>query len=271
MVVEPFHKLHKNPNMLEISAIPIYSDNYVWVLWQNSTAWVVDPGDAAPVIAALTARSLTLEGILITHHHWDHITGVAPLLNYYGHQTIPVIGPAHPSFQLVTQSVHEGDSIAIFDSQIQVLAIPGHTLDHLGYYLQEEQALLCGDTLFSGGCGRLFDGSMEQLYNSLMRLKTLPATTEVYCTHEYTLANLAFAVEVEPNNERLTQYRLHCQQLRAQGKTTLPSNLGLECQINPFLRSHLGSVQETVKKRAAGLLTDEFSYFRALREWKNRY
>ncbi|MGB1140891.1 MAG: hydroxyacylglutathione hydrolase, partial [Halioglobus sp.] len=189
--------------MLNIRPVPAFDDNYIWLLADTGTreACVVDPGDAAPVIAALDEEKLTLTSILITHHHFDHIGGLKTLCEAY---SPTVFGPFNDAIEPVQTRLRAGDSIEVLGNTFSVLEVPGHTLDHIAFYHAGEQPLLfCGDTLFAGGCGRVFEGTPPMMWESLKSLTELPANTRVYCAHEYTLANLAFAAAVEPDNEAL--------------------------------------------------------------------
>jgi len=221
-----------------IYPIPAFEDNYIWILINNdsSCAWVVDPGDASPVINYLEKHTLKLKGILLTHHHKDHTGGVKQLHSKYD---CIVAGPAHLK-DIITQDLYDNDSITIFDSKFQVVATPGHTLDHLCYYSndwQGQKILLSGDTLFRGGCGRLFEGTPQKMYESLKKLAAFPADTSIYCTHEYTLANYRFALKLEPNNQILQKNYQIALQLREKNEPTLPSKMHIEQETNPFLRS----------------------------------
>lgn len=214
--------------------IPAFSDNYIWLLAGDGKAWVVDPGEAAPVLAALHTRKLTLAGILITHHHPDHTGGVKALLKDF---PVPVFGPENsPAANLIDNPLKDKESIRIGTWQFSVITIPGHTLDHVAFYCAAEKILFCGDTLFSAGCGRVFEGSYEQMYQSLSKLAALPDDTKVCCAHEYTLSNLRFAVTTEPSNQDIINYQKQCEESRKKSLPTLPSSIGLEKRINPFLR-----------------------------------
>lgn len=222
---------------IDLHPIPAFSDNYIWMLSNpvSRQAWVVDPGEAAPVLEALSERGLTLAGILVTHHHWDHVAGIAELLKTH---PVPVYGPAgSPAADSISVPLEDGGSVCLEDSKWMVFTVPGHTLDHIAYYNADAGILFCGDTLFSGGCGRLFEGTAEQMFVSLQRLAALPDTTRVCCAHEYTLSNLRFALAVEPDNAVLARYQQQCLQLRDSGCPTLPSSIGLEKEVNPFLRA----------------------------------
>ncbi|HQQ62427.1 MAG TPA: hydroxyacylglutathione hydrolase [Pseudomonadales bacterium] len=231
--------------------IPAFSDNYIWLFADNGKAWVTDPGDAAPVVSALEGNNLQLSGILVTHHHGDHVGGISGLLEKFH---VPVYGPAlSPAAGLITHKLVQNDVIEIHSRKFEIISVPGHTLDHIAFYSAEANILLCGDTLFSAGCGRVFEGTYEQMYASLQKLAALPDDTQVCCAHEYTLSNLRFAQATEPDNQDIKNHITHCQSLRKQGKPTLPSTLALEKKINPFLRCA------------------DLAEFSARREWKNHY
>lgn len=250
---------------LTISPIAAFTDNYIWCLTASDqpSMMVVDPGDADVVIAFARQAQKELSHILITHHHRDHTDGIEQLRHLW--PKVIVYGPAYETDKIpnITHPVSDGDTITLdpFECTFRVLHVPGHTLGHIAYYCAP--MLLCGDTLFSGGCGRLFEGSPEQMHQSLQRFAELPETTNVYCTHEYTLANLAFAQHVEPSNQALIHYQAHCQQLRANALPTLPSTIGLEKAINPFLRCEQPSLQQAYPHQTA---SDVFRHLRQLKD-----
>ena len=256
--------------MLEIHTIPAFSDNYIWLFHQqdDSKSYVVDPGDAAPVIQTLEKLNLELAGILATHQHPDHIGGIPALLK---HQAVPVYGPA--DIGLVDHPLDDGDSLELAGANFEVMAVPGHTLNHLAYFANltpdQPPVLFCGDTLFASGCGRLFEGTPEQMYHSLEKIRNLPATTQVYCAHEYTLANLDFALAVDPDNTDLQQRMAHCQQQRQQNIPTVPFTLEHDLSTNPFLRSHADSIIQAANQR--GATSDPVSVFAAIRNWKDKF
>ena len=254
---------------MKLIPLPAFNDNYIWMLHDEGRALVVDPGDAQPVLAALQFNGLKLETILVTHHHSDHTSGVAELHNITG---ALVFGSAKSQNQPMT-GLCEGDTVTALGLRFEVLEVPGHTADHLAYYCQppdEPPLLFCGDTLFSAGCGRLFEGSFDQLLASLTRLAALPDTTRVCCAHEYTLNGLRFAQTIEPDNTAVATYLAQAQALRQHHLPTLPSTVGLEKTINPFLRTHCPGVIKAVQHHDASAC-DQVGVFTALRNWKNQF
>jgi hydroxyacylglutathione hydrolase len=255
---------------MNLSALPAFADNYIWMLHDGTQAVVVDPGDAAPVMQALEAQGLELAGILVTHHHADHVGGVDALRpRLHG----PVWGPARERIPAPFVPLHDDDTVDVLGMHFRVIDVPGHTAGHIAYFQEgvaEGPLLFCGDTLFSAGCGRLFEGTPAQMNDSLSRLAALPGGTRVCCTHEYTLANLRFAAAVEPGNAERAAYDARCRTLREQGTPTLPSSIGLERQINPFLRCTEPAVIAAARAQGADG-EDAVSVLTALREWKNRY
>lgn len=257
--------------MLTIEPIPAFNDNYIWLLYdqQSREAVVVDPGDAAPVRQALRDRRLSLSGILITHHHFDHVGGVAELIADF--QAV-VYGPNNPAIASVDKRLGAGDSIEVLGHAFEILEVPGHTLDHIAYYHGGDTPLLfCGDTLFAGGCGRVFEGTAPMMHQSLEALAALPPTTRVYCAHEYTLANLAFARAVEPDNANLLQRIASAEAARSRNEPTVPSELALELATNPFLRSGQADLQASL--RAQGKLAGDspVDVFATVRAWKDSF
>ncbi len=250
--------------MLNIIPIPAFDDNYIWLLHNTRHAVVVDPGDAVPVIAALKALNLTLTAILITHHHSDHIDGVSSLLT---HRAVPVYAPQYEDFSFEHIKLVEGDEITLpeIEQSFRVMWLPGHTLGHIIYV--NDEMLLCGDVLFGAGCGRLFEGTPSQLLSSLNRLKALKGSTKVFCTHEYTTKNIAFALTLEPDNADLMQRKLDVQALRAKQLPSLPSTIDLERSTNPYLRCN----QAAIIKSSQAEKHDELSVFTAIRSLRNHY
>jgi hydroxyacylglutathione hydrolase len=258
---------------MKLLPIPALLDNYIWMMHNGVDAVVVDPGDSAVVIAALGEQALRLQAILVTHHHADHVGGVSGLLPFlHG----PVYAPQEAKLDACGPQLHRlsgGESLELLGCRVQTWLTPGHTLGHLShvvYPAQQSPILFCGDTLFSAGCGRLFEGSAEQMGASLRLIATLPPETRVCCTHEYTLANLRFAAAAEPQNPDIPAHQRLCLSLRAEGRPTLPSTLGLESRINPFLRACTQQPQALPPElRCAS--ADGLERFAALRLWKDRF
>ncbi len=257
---------HGRDVSLRITPISAFSDNYIWLLGRGKRAVVVDPGDAAPVHAALAQSGQSLDAIVVTHHHGDHVGGVASLANAYGAH---IYGPANSPFGRIDERLSEGARITLLGEEFSVLAVPGHTLDHIAYWSETLGAIFCGDTLFACGCGRLFEGSAEQMFASLEKIASLPEDTWVYCAHEYTSANIRFALAADPENPDLWRRRDDCANQRLLGQPTVPSTLRLEKATNPFLRSADPSVRATVLSQRPGGNSDAKSIFAALRAWKD--
>lgn len=257
--------------MLTVYSIPALESNYFWLLQPNPedpAAYILDPGDAGPVLAAVSELGLQLSGIIITHHHWDHTDGIDALL---AQRAMPVYGPDSARIPQITHRLSEGDTLELPDLKLNVIAVPGHTLDHIAYLHKSTDSLklFCGDALFAGGCGRMFEGSPAQMWDSLKKLRELPDATEVYCSHEYTQANLEFALKVEPDNQ-LLQTRLNdVQALRKAQQSTIPSTIGVEKQTNPFLRCHLTSVKQAAEHQAGHQLNADHEVFAIIRGWKD--
>jgi hydroxyacylglutathione hydrolase len=256
---------------MNLLALPAFNDNYIWLLHDGRDAIVVDPGDSAPVVAALSSLNLSLAAILVTHHHADHVGGVdalRPLLKG------EVFGPALENIPPPYRALDDGNRISVLGMEFEVIDVPGHTAGHIAYFhataATEAPLLFCGDTLFSGGCGRLFEGTPAQMHHSLGRLAALPGPTRVCCAHEYTLANLKFASAVEPHNDDLKAYTAWCQTQRAQGLFTLPSSVAQEIKVNPFLRCTVPSVVHSAMAHGAASPSPT-DVFAALRQWKNDY
>ncbi|NIF18371.1 hydroxyacylglutathione hydrolase [Pantoea sp. Cy-639] len=257
--------------MIQIDALPAFSDNYIWLLQDtaNRRCAVVDPGDAAPVLAWLGAHpGWVLADILVTHHHHDHVGGVEALKAASGAR---VCGPAHERIPARDLALEDNATLQVLGLEFQVMAMPGHTLGHIAYYTAQSPTplLFSGDTLFAAGCGRLFEGTPEQMHQSLQRLAALPAETLVYCTHEYTLSNLRFARAVEPDSEPVRRRFEDVTRLRADNRISLPSNIGLERLTNPFLRTAEISVKQKADEWKGHSNTSQAAVFAALRSWKD--
>ncbi|WP_278409155.1 hydroxyacylglutathione hydrolase [Pseudomonas rhodesiae] len=255
--------------MIQISALPAFTDNYIWLLQDPGTqrCAVVDPGDAAPVLAWLQQHpGWSLTDILITHHHHDHAGGVERLKSA---TEATVYGPADENIPTRDVALRDNDRVSMLGWDFDVYAVPGHTLGHIAYY--HEGVLFCGDTLFAAGCGRLFEGTPEQMHTSLQRLAALPDDTQVYCTHEYTQSNLKFAAAVEPDNTDIAERVEHVRQLRSRDEMTLPSNLALEKRTNPFLRTAETSVKQKADERSGRDNRSGAEVFASLRAWKDKF
>jgi len=256
--------------MLKVTPVPAFADNYLWIAFPEGSrrALAVDPGDARPVLEALRADGLTLEAILVTHHHADHVGGVAELVAATGAQ---VFGPAGESLPFSCRGVRGGDRVAIppMGLEFAVIDVPGHTAGHVAFH--GHGVLFCGDTLFSAGCGRLFEGTPAQMLESLDALATLPDDTRVYCAHEYTLANLRFAIQVEPENADLQAWQREAQALREGNRPTLPTTIGHEKRVNPFLRARSPAVRRAAEARAGRSLSAPVDVFAEIRRWKDGF
>jgi hydroxyacylglutathione hydrolase len=254
--------------MLEIVPLPAFRDNYIWTLRDGKHAAVVDPGEAAPVMAYLAREGLSLVAILATHHHPDHVGGIEELVAL---KKVPVFGPKGEPIPALTHPLGQDDKVEIPElaATFTVLDIPGHTRAHVAYY--GLGSLFCGDTLFACGCGRVFEGTAAQMLDSLSKLAALPDETKVYCGHEYTLANIRFARAVDPGNAALAEREVRAQRLRDAGRPTLPSTLGEERATNPFLRCAEPAVVESANKYLGARVADPVRVFAAIRDWKNKY
>jgi hydroxyacylglutathione hydrolase len=263
-------------NILQFKQIPAFQDNYIWMLSFGGYAWVVDPGDASPVISVLETEKLKLAGILVTHHHNDHVGGIGQLLSWAkSGEVIQVVGPLKESISHVNQSVIEGDRVELFAGvQAQVLEVPGHTKGHIAFYLEKSPfypspILFCGDTLFASGCGRLFEGTPAQMSASLDKFAQLPTDALVCCAHEYTHSNIRFSLAVEADNREVSDWAQKVLSLRAENKPTVPTTIGHELLVNPFLRCSQESVMKSASEFAHKDLKDPVDVFAALRSWKD--
>jgi len=257
-----------------IHPIPAFTDNYIWAASEADSrqVCVVDPGAAQPVIDYLQSNELQLSDILITHHHPDHTGGIQELAGKY---SCRVFGPGSSGIKGITEFVSEGDNITLFGQSLSIIEVPGHTLDHIAYYCNDENQadpiLFCGDTLFAAGCGRLFEGTPEMMHESLGKLSALPTGTRVYCTHEYTMANLQFAIAADSDNTALIE-RIELEKAkRAVKQPTLPSSIGLELATNPFLRCNEPKLQASTQAQSGRTSRNETEVFAALRAWKDSF
>lgn len=257
--------------MINIEALPAFSDNYIWLLQDPALRHcaVVDPGDAAPVEKWLNSHpDWKLTDILVTHHHFDHVGGVEQLKTLTGAR---VTGPANEKIPARDLALSEGDELQVLGQTLRVIEVPGHTLGHIAYYQAENNWLFCGDTLFAAGCGRLFEGSPQQMHDSLTRLAALPASTAVYCTHEYTLSNLRFALAAEPDNQAVAQRISDVTHWRQNDQISLPSSLELELATNPFLRTDKPSILQKLDERSGPHERSPVQAFAELRAWKDNF
>jgi hydroxyacylglutathione hydrolase len=264
--------------LLQVWPIPAFDDNYIWCIHDGKSALVVDPGDCVPVLDYLAQHHLKLKGIVITHHHADHTGGILKLVEALG-GPISVYGPAGDNIPGRTHIVREGDKIEFVSPRMsfKVFEVPGHTLSHIAYFANMqanvvEPMLFCGDTLFASGCGRLFEGTPTQMTESLAKFAALPKNTLVYCTHEYTLSNIRFALAVEPNNVNLISWSEQANALREQGLPTLPTTIGQELQVNPFMRSDQPEVIESAKATSGqAQLPSPAHVLAVIRAWKDQF
>ena len=256
---------------MQVFAVPAFSDNYLWVLANGRSAAVVDPGDAAPIEAFLSAHGLTLAAILATHHHGDHVGGLAALKS---HWKCPTFGPAGEAISGLDHRLEEGDRITVpgLDEAFAVLDVPGHTAGHIAYVrIAGDPMVFCGDTLFACGCGRLFEGTAAQMVDSLGKLKRLPPATRAYCAHEYTMSNIRFAEAVEPHNAALHERKSREAAKRARNEPTVPMTIGDELATNPFLRWDAPEVIASAERHAGRKLSGAVEVFATVREWKNNF
>jgi len=258
--------------MASIIPVPAFGDNYIWIVRRGAAAVVVDPGDAEPVLAFLAKNRLQPVAILATHHHADHVGGIAALRARFA---VPVYGPEREAIPERTHSVRQGDGVALpeIGATLAVLDVPGHTAGHVAYAgeIAGEPVVFCGDTLFAGGCGRLFEGTAAQMWASLSKLAALPPATRVYCAHEYTVSNLRFAAAVEPGNADLARRREDADARRARGEPTVPSTIADELATNPFLRVEVPAVSASAQAKAGRALPSAADRFAVLRAWKNAF
>lgn len=254
--------------MINIEPIEAFSDNYIWLVTTNEGSIVIDPGESSKTIELLKKRDLNLKAILITHHHFDHTGGIDELKLF---SSAKVYGPKN-DISSIDVRVEVGQALSLIGMDFEIIELPGHTMDHIAFYTNNNgnPLLFCGDTLFAGGCGRVFEGTFEQMHESLMKLKSLPANTKVYSGHEYTTANLSFAKEVEPLNKNIISRYNEVLKLRKEGIPTLPTTIEIELKTNPFFRCDVEEVQDSLLKKF-NIERNEQEIFKALREWKDNF
>ena len=254
--------------MINIEPIKAFNDNYIWLATTNEGSIVIDPGEAHNTIKYLKENDLNLDAILNTHHHFDHTGGIEDILKF---RNVDVYGPVN-NIPSINKQLRDGDLFSVIGIDFKIIEIPGHTLDHIAFFSENNgnPVLFCGDTLFSSGCGRVFEGTFEQMHKSILKLKSLPANTKIYSGHEYTQSNLKFAMEVEPLNQKLISRYNDVQDLLNKGIPTLPTTLELELEVNPFLRCQAREVQNSVVKQF-NTSNHEDEIFKALRQWKDNF
>ena len=254
--------------MLSVEPIKAFEDNYIWLVTTNEGSIVVDPGESSKIIKLIDENKINLKGIFVTHHHYDHTDGLKDLSRKLN---IDIYGPCN-NINEINKRVKNSDHISILGIDFKIIEVPGHTLDHIAFYSfnDGEPILFCGDTLFAGGCGRIFEGTYEQMFESLNKLSSLPKNTKIYCGHEYTLSNLKFAIEVDSNNKDLIKEYEQIKRLRNIDCPSLPSTLDRELKINPFLRYDNYSIKNKIKKEF-GISGNGLDIFTALRKWKDSF
>ena len=253
--------------MLSVEPIKAYTDNYIWLVSTNEGSIVVDPGESKEILNLIDSNKIDLKGVLITHHHYDHTNGLLDLTNK---MNLEVYGPE--KIEGINNIVNESDKFSLIGINFEVIEIPGHTLDHLAFYSpnNEDPILFCGDTLFAGGCGRVFEGTFEQMYKSLKKISNYPKETKIFCGHEYTLSNLNFALEVDEDNKQLADEYINVKKLISSDIPSLPTNLNKELKVNPFLRCNEINIKNKVIDKF-DIIDDELEIFTALRKWKDNF
>ena len=254
--------------MLKVEPINAYEDNYIWLVSTNEGSIVIDPGESKEIIKQMDNNLIDLKGILITHHHFDHTNGLSDLLNK---RNLEVFGPQN-NIDGINNVVKEFDKFSIIGINFEVIEIPGHTLDHLAFYSFNDgnPILFCGDTLFAGGCGRVFEGTYKQMFQSLKKITNYPRETKVYCGHEYTLANLKFALEVDSNNEELKNEYMKLEDVISKNIPSLPTTIKKELKFNPFLRCNDIAIKNKIFEKF-NIIDNELEIFTALRKWKDNF
>ena len=254
--------------MYSVEPIKAYDDNYIWLTSTNEGSIIVDPGESKKIIEGIDKNKIDLKAILITHHHFDHTNGLQDLLDI---NNFDVFGPVN-NINGINNKVGDSDQFTVIGIDFEVIEIPGHTLDHIGFYSfnNGDPILFCGDTLFAGGCGRVFEGTYQQMFEALKKISRLPKNTKIYCGHEYTLSNIKFALEVDPNNIKLQNEYKNVQELMKSNKPSLPTTIEKELDINPFLRCDDLDIQKNIVKKF-NVDDSEFEIFTAIRKWKDNF
>ena len=253
--------------MLSVEPIKAYTDNYIWLVSTNEGSIVVDPGESEEILNLIDSNKIDLKGVLITHHHYDHTNGLLDLTNKIN---LEVYGPK--KIEGINNIVKESDKFSLIGIDFEVIEIPGHTLDHLAFFSSnnKDPILFCGDTLFAGGCGRVFEGTFEQMFKSLKKISNYPKKTKIFCGHEYTLSNLKFALEVDEDNKQLADEYINVKKLISSDIPSLPTNLNKELKLNPFLRCNEINIKNKVIDKF-DIIDDELEIFTALRKWKDNF
>ena len=253
--------------MLSVEPIKAYTDNYIWLVSTNEGSIVVDPGESKEILNLVDSNKIDLKGVLITHHHYDHTNGLLDLTNK---MNLEVFGPK--KIEGINNIVKESDKFSLIGIDFEVIEIPGHTLDHLAFYSSNNRdpILFCGDTLFAGGCGRVFEGTFEQMFESLKKISNYPKETKIFCGHEYTLSNLKFALEADEDNKQLADEYINVKKLISSDIPSLPTNLNKELKVNPFLRCNEINIKNKVIDKF-DIIDDELEIFTALRKWKDNF
>ena len=253
--------------MLSVEPIKAYTDNYIWLVSTNEGSIVVDPGESKEILNLIDSNKIDLKGVLITHHHYDHTNGLLDLTNK---MNLEVYGPK--KIEGINNIVKESDKFSLIGIDFEVIEIPGHTLDHLAFYSSnnKDPILFCGDTLFAGGCGRVFEGTFEQMFKSLKKISNYPKETKIFCGHEYTLSNLKFALEVDEDNKQLADEYINVKKLISSDIPSLPTNLNKELKLNPFLRCNEINIKNKIIDKF-DIIDDELEIFTALRKWKDNF
>ena len=254
--------------MLSVKPIKAYQDNYIWLVSTNEGSIVVDPGESKKILNLIDNNEIDLKGVLITHHHFDHTNGLSDLLNKKG---LEVYGPNN-NVDGINYIVKNNDKFTVIGIDFEVIEIPGHTLDHIAFYSfnDGEPILFCGDTLFSGGCGRVFEGTFDQMFIALKKISKYPKETKIFCGHEYTLSNLKFALAVDENNEDLIKEYDNIKNIVDSGNPSLPTILEKELKINPFLRCDNHHIKNKIVSKF-NTSDNELEVFCALRQWKDDF